>query len=117
MVKINILQIVRQRILFLKIKKKYFSQLQLVISNVRTILEISNIIESSGRANIILPSGTKFIIDDALFSSRSKKNLLSFKDIYCNGYYIETINKDDTEYLYITSINSGKKCILEKLPA
>ena len=27
------------------------------------------------------------------------------------------MNEKDTEYLYITSIISGKKCVLEKLPA
>ena len=45
------------------------------------------------------------------------RNLLSFKDIYLNGYHIETNNEGDVEYLYITQIESNKKCVLEKLSA
>ena len=52
-----------------------------------------------------------------MFSSRSKRNLLSFRDIRRNGYHIETTNEKDVEYLYITSIVSEKKHILKKLPA
>ena len=52
-----------------------------------------------------------------MFSTRSKRNLLSFKDIRNNGYHIETTNEDGDEYLCITSIVSGGKQILEKLPA
>ncbi|KAI3448560.1 hypothetical protein Pfo_005225 [Paulownia fortunei] len=84
--------------------KKYFSQLILVEANVSTISGVANLIEGCGRANILLPGGRKFIIDDAMFSSRSKRNLLSFRDICRNGYHIETTNEKDVEYLYITSI-------------
>ena len=52
-----------------------------------------------------------------LYSSKSRRNLLSFKDIRINGYYIETMNEDIIECLYITSIISGQKLIMEKLPA
>ena len=34
-----------------------------------------------------------------------------------NGYHIEITNDEKNKYLYITTIVSGKKCILEKLPA
>ena len=53
----------------------------------------------------------------ALYSSKSRRNLLSFKDIHRNGYHIETMNEENVEYLYITSIISGQKLIMEKLPA
>ncbi|MCF6774923.1 GAG-pre-integrase domain-containing protein, partial [Corynebacterium sp. MC-12] len=43
--------------------------------------------------------------------------LLSFKDIRSNGYHVETTNEKGIEYLCITNIISGNKCILEKLPA
>ena len=43
--------------------------------------------------------------------------MLSFKDIRRNGYHIETMNEDNVEYLYITSIISGQKLIMEKLSA
>jgi hypothetical protein len=42
--------------------KKYFQNLILNKANVNTISGLSNLIESSGRANIILPKGTKFCI-------------------------------------------------------
>ena len=64
----------------------------------------------------MLPNGTKLCIDDALYSSKSSRNLLSFKDIRYNGYHIETNNEGSEEFLYITSIVSGQKLILEKLP-
>ena len=82
--------------------QKYFSHLKLAKANVKTISGASDLIEHSGRATIILPNGTKFIIDDAMFSTRSKRNLLSFKDIRRNGYHIETITEKNEEYLYIT---------------
>ena len=43
------------------------------------------------------------------------RNLLSFKDICLNGYYIETNNEKDMKYLYISMIELKK--ILEKLSA
>ena len=69
-----------------------------------TISGNTKLIEGSGRANILLPRETKFIIEDALFSTKSQRNLLSFIDICLNGYHIKTMNERDTEYLYITSI-------------
>jgi hypothetical protein len=61
--------------------KKYFSQLSPVETHVNTISDINNLIKGSGRAYILLPEGTKLIINDALYSSKFKRNLLSFKDI------------------------------------
>ena len=97
--------------------KKYFSNISLVKSNVNTILGPINLIQGSGRATIILPSGNKININDALYYAKSKRNLLSFKDIRRNGYHIETMNDDSNEYLLITSIIFGEKHILEKLPS
>ena len=96
--------------------KKFFSFLIMQGSDVNTISSSAKLIEGSGRANILLPRGTKIHIDDALYSTKSQRNLLSFKDIRRNGYHIETTNEDNTEYLYITDVVLGKKNILEKLP-
>ena len=63
----------------------------------------------------MLPKCKNFFIDDTLYSSKSKRNLLSFKDIQSNGYHIETNNEGNEEYLYITSIVLRQKLILEKL--
>ena len=66
-------------------------------------------------ATIILTSGTKIDINDVLYSTKFKQNLLNFKDIRWNGYHIETMNNGSNEYLLITSIIFGKKHILKKL--
>ena len=93
--------------------KNYFSHLKLGEINVNTISGSVKLIEGSGRANVWLPEGTKLVIDNALFSSKSRRNLLSFKDIRRNGYHIETMNDSNVEYLCIT-INQR---IIEKFPS
>ena len=97
--------------------KRYFFNLTLTNANVSTISGTSNLIEGSERANIMLPNETKFHINDALYSSKSTRNLLSFKDIRKNGYHIETMNKSNKECLYIASIIFGKKVFAERLPS
>ena len=86
--------------------KRYFLELTLMKANVSTIYP-TNLVEGSRRANITLLNGTRFHINDALYSRKSRRNLLSFKDIRRNGYHIETMNEDNVEYIYITSIISG----------
>ena len=61
--------------------KKYFSNISLVKSNVNTVSSPVNLIQCSEIATIILPRGTKIHINDALYYAKSKRNLLSFKDI------------------------------------
>jgi hypothetical protein len=46
----------------------------------------------------------KNCIDDALYYFKSKINLISYKDIHLNGYYVETTNEGSDKNLYITSI-------------
>jgi hypothetical protein len=87
--------------------KKNFQNLILNKASGNTISGSSNLIEISER--------TKFCIDDALYYSKSNINLINFKDIRLNDYHVETTNEDSDEYLYITSIISGQKLILEKL--
>jgi hypothetical protein len=99
------------------INKKYFQYLISNKASVNTISSSSNLIEGSRSANIILSKWTKFCIDDALYSSKSRRNLINFKDICLNGYHVETTNEGSDEYLYITSIILGQKLILEKLSA
>ena len=72
-------------------------------------------IEGFGKTIIILPRGKKFTIDNVLFSSQLKRNLLSFNDISCNCYHIETDIKNEIEYFYIIYTVSNEKRILEKL--
>jgi hypothetical protein len=79
--------------------KKYFSQLSSEETHVNTISSISNLIEDYKRAYILLTEGTKLIINYTLYSSKSRRNLLSFKDIRRNGYHIEIMIKNNIEYL------------------
>ena len=65
----------------------------------------------------MLPSGTRFHINDALYSNKSTRNLFNFKDIHINGYHIKTMNEGSKECIYITSIVYAKKLIMEKLAA
>ena len=97
--------------------KRHFLDLALTNVNVSTISGTANLIEGSERANIMLPNGTMFHINNALYSNKSIRNLLSFKDIRRNGYHIETINEGNIECLYNTSIVFGKKLITEKVSA
>lgn len=69
-------------------QKKYFLNLKATKTIVNTISGPVNLIERTGKASFILPIGTKFLIKDTLFSPRSRRNLLSFNDIYSHGYDI-----------------------------
>ncbi|TYI93570.1 hypothetical protein E1A91_D02G144500v1 [Gossypium mustelinum] len=84
--------------------KKYFSHLIMQKASMSTISSSAKIIEGSGRSNILFPRGTEFQINDALYSPKSQRNLLTFKYILHNGYHIEIISEENDEYLQITSI-------------
>ena len=83
--------------------QKYFSQLTKTNSHVWTVSGTSNIIEGFGKASFILPNKTLIHIQEALYSSKSTRNLLSFKDIRLNGFHVETTNENEKEYFLITS--------------
>ena len=72
--------------------KQYFSNIKMMKTKVNTISGSTDLIEGSKRANIMLYNGTRFIIDNALFFTKSRRNLLSFKDIRLNKYHIKTAN-------------------------
>ena len=48
---------------------------------------------------MLLHGGIQIYIDDVLYSSKSQRNLLSFKDICRNEYHIKTTNEKNVEYL------------------
>ncbi|KAI5317809.1 hypothetical protein L3X38_037516 [Prunus dulcis] len=91
--------------------KKYFDNLHLSKAKVTTILGSANLIDGFGRAQILLPNGTQFTIDNALYSLRSRRNLLSFKDIQMNGYHIETRNDHNVEYLCTPPSSKHQTCL------
>ena len=87
--------------------KKYFSYLNMGKINVTTIYGSANLIEGFEKIIIILPKGTKLILNNSMFSPKSRRNLMSFKDIRENGYHIKTIDEMNLEYLGITKNVSG----------
>jgi hypothetical protein len=97
--------------------KKYFQYLILNKASVNTISGSSNLIEGSGRTNIILSKEKKNELTMLCILLNLEENLISFKDIRLNGYHVETTNEDSDKYLYITSIILGHELILEKLLA
>ena len=97
--------------------KRYFLKLTLIKANVSTISRTTNLVEGFGRANLMLTNETRSHINDALYSRKSKRNFLGFKDICRNGYHIEIMNESNVENIYITSIIFGQKLIMGKLLA
>ncbi|KAM1614644.1 hypothetical protein ACFX2K_023977 [Malus domestica] len=75
----------------------------------------SNLIEGYGQARIMLSNGTILTIAEALYSPRSGRTLLSFKDIRDNNYHAETHVENEVEFLCVTSYEYGQKRILEKM--
>ncbi|XP_070049397.1 uncharacterized protein [Nicotiana tomentosiformis] len=73
-------------------------------ANIITISDSTKLIEGSGRATVLLSGGTILAVNDALYCSRSQRNLLSFKDIRQNGYHIETTNEEKGKLIIRPSV-------------
>ncbi|KAM1391009.1 hypothetical protein ACFX2I_018765 [Malus domestica] len=80
-----------------------------------TLSSSSNLIKGYGKARIMLSNGTIMIIKEALYSPRSGRTLLSFRDIRDNQYHLETTEDHGFQFLCITSYEYGQKHIHEKL--
>ena len=63
----------------------------------------------------MLSNGTILTIAEALYSPRSGRTLLSFKDTRDNNYHAETHVENGVEFMCITSYEYGQKRILEKM--
>ena len=63
----------------------------------------------------MLSNGTILTIDEALYSPRFGKTLLSFKDIRDNNYHAETYVENGVEFLCLTFYEYGQKHTLEKM--
>jgi hypothetical protein len=85
------------------------------VTSVTTISGQSTLIEGFGKAQFALSNGTSMTISEALYSLRSSRTFMSFKDIRENEYHVETAHANDVNFLYMTSNTYGEKCILEKL--
>src|SRR4051812_41851084 len=96
--------------------KKYFTEINPTKGIINTISGPADLIEGTCNAMFILLNGAKFVINNALYSPKSKRNLLSFNGIYRQGYDTETTTDGNMKYINITSNVLGKKKFLEKLP-
>ena len=97
-------------------QNRYFSDIKPTRIVINTISGPADVIEGTGKANFTLPNGTKFSINNALYSPNSKRNLLSFKNIYIHGYDNQSAAENEKKYIYATFDKCGKKYILEKFP-
>ena len=59
--------------------KRYFFNLTSTKANVITMPNIINLIKGSKRANIVLPSGTRFHINDVLYFIKSRRNFIFYQ--------------------------------------
>ena len=92
--------------------KRYFVNLTLRSANINTIAGATSLIEGHGQAHLMMPNGTHFEISDALYSPKSKRNLLSFKDIRMNGLHVETKGEGKKEFLLIYENAQSHKKVL-----
>ena len=96
--------------------RDYFSEIKPTEAVVKIISGPVDLIEGIGKAKFLLPNRTKFTIDEALFSPKSTRNLLSFDDIYRIGCDTQSVTINGNKYLNIISYKSGKIQVLERLP-
>jgi len=96
---------------------KYFQNLTKKQGNVLTIAGRDAMIVGTGRATIVLPMGTHITIEDALLYPDSKRTLLNYRDIRQNGFYIETGDDNNKEFLLITKDNGYGKQTVEQIPS
>ena len=92
--------------------KEYFSKFVPTKAVIHLISGPADLIEGTGKAHFTFPNGTSLCIENALFSPKSNRNLLSFNDIYFNGYDTRTVTIENKKYMYIID----KDHVLEKLP-
>ncbi|KAJ9540031.1 hypothetical protein OSB04_026537 [Centaurea solstitialis] len=95
--------------------KCYFINFTPKVTSLSTISGTSTLVEGFGKAQFMLSNGTVLTISEALYSPKSRRTLVCFKDIRENKFHIETATENGIEYLYITSNQYDQKRILEKL--
>ncbi|TQD93896.1 hypothetical protein C1H46_020510 [Malus baccata] len=96
-------------------ERHYFTNFIPKKTHLTTLSSSSNLIEGYGKARIMLSNGTILTIMEVLYSPRSGRTLLSFRDIRDNQYHIETTEDNGSDFLCITSYEYGQKRIHEKL--
>lgn len=79
-------------------------------SSMTTVDDSTLLLQRHGKAQLVLPNGTLLTINKALYSPRSSRMLLIFKDIQANKLHCET-TEDHLEYL----IRDMMCCIIHAL--
>jgi hypothetical protein len=95
---------------------KYFQTLAKRMENILTITGRDTCIVGSGKATIILPTGTQVITENTILYPDSTRTLLSYRDICKNGLHIVTYEENNKESLLITKTNGDGYDILERIP-
>lgn len=93
--------------------KKYFTKINLTKGVKNTISDPADLIEWIDNVMFMLSNGTMFVTNDALYSLKSKRNLLSLVDIYRQGYDTETAIECNMKYINITTNILEKKKTLK----
>ncbi|KAM2891370.1 hypothetical protein COP2_009677 [Malus domestica] len=88
-------------------EQHYFTNLIPKKTHLTTLSGPSNLIEGYKKTCIMLSNGTILTIKEALYSPRSRRMLLSFRDIRDNKYHLETTEDHGSEFLCITSNEYG----------
>nr|GEY90233.1 putative copia-like polyprotein [Tanacetum cinerariifolium] len=81
--------------------KKYFFELKPTKGTINTISGPINLVNRVGKANVVLPNGTQLLIENALFSLKSKRN------IYHNGYDTQSRTIGNKKYLLMMDENQA----------
>jgi hypothetical protein len=81
--------------------KECFTQITPSHRTMTTIMGSDQIEEGHGPATITLPRGTSIHIRSAIYAPNATKNLISFKDIWENGYHIQTSTDNSQEAIHI----------------
>jgi hypothetical protein len=63
-----------------------------MIRNIKTIAKSHESIVEIVKAIVVLPLGTKIIIENTFIYPKSNRTLLTFRDIHTNDYNIKTTN-------------------------
>ena len=80
--------------------QNYFINFTPNVTSMTTISGPSTPIEGFGKAQFALSNGTPITISEALYTHRSCRTLLSFKDIRENEYHVETVPENGVDFLY-----------------
>jgi hypothetical protein len=91
---------------------KHFQTLKKSRGNVTTIAGCNTMIMGSGRATLILPMGTKLLVENALMYPDSTCTLLSYKDIHRNVFHVEHITTRRMNiFSSLKKMDTSSKCL------